>query len=144
MIELTPQISLIELLYFLGGVAGLVYAWRWTRRAESDKAGLLKLGLNGGRLLAARINLAIGWCMMAKLAIYTTAGFLTMTLPPASNSGDITWQSSLLGLGFILAEYLAVWLLRYINSMYDEMARFFDTAARNAAAQRRRPSEGGA
>jgi hypothetical protein len=133
-IELTPQISLLEVLYCLGGLAGFLYALRWTIHAEEDKNGLLRYKLNGGRMLAAKINVAIGWVMLIKLGIYTIAAIVAMSVPPAGDDGDtITWQSTVIGLVFLTAEYLAVYLLRYLNSKYDEMSRYFDTASRDAA-----------
>jgi hypothetical protein len=133
MYEITPQISLLEVLYFLGGLAGFIYALRWTMHAEADKSGLIQIRLNGGRMLAAKINVAIGRVMLAKLTIYTFAAMAAMTVPPAGFDDTISWQSSVIGIVFLASEYMAVWLLRYLNSKYDEMSRYFDTAKRDAA-----------
>lgn len=130
MIELTESISLVEVIYFLGGVAGLMYALRWTFLAEEDKSGLERDGIDGGRKAAARINTAIGRVMTAKLIVYTIAGALSMTLPPAGS--DITWQSTVIGLFIVAGELLAVWLLRYINARYDEMVRYFEAHQQDA------------
>jgi hypothetical protein len=128
MIELTDQISLIEVIYFLGGVAGLMYALRWLSMAQSDRRSLDPS--DGGRIHAATINVVIGRVMTAKLTVYSVAGGLAMTLPPAGS--DVTWQSTVIGLAVVSGEILAVWLLRYINARYDEMVRYFEAHQQEA------------
>jgi hypothetical protein len=136
MIELTESISLIEVIYFLGGVAGLMYALRWLSMAESDRRSLDPS--DGGRIHAATINVVIGRVMTAKLTVYSIAGALAMTLPPAGS--DVTWQSTVIGLAVVSGEILAVWLLRYINARYDEMVRYFE-AHQQEAHHLRKPAQ---
>lgn len=129
MYALSSTISLLEVLYTLTGLLGLIYAIRWTLKAESDRRGLLAEGLNGGRALAASINCAIGRAMSAKLGIYVMVGCLAMTLPNAAGAETPPWQSTVSGLAFLCSQGIAVWLLVFLNNRYDAMARYFDRHA---------------
>lgn len=136
MYSITDTVTLLELVYTLTGLIGLIYAVRWSLKARADRHGLKAEGINGGRAIAASINCAIGWAMCAKLAVYVLVGCLTMMLPVADGD-DPPWQSTVSGVLFLFSQGIAVWLLIFLNNQYDQMVRYFEAHQQDAHHLRR-------
>lgn len=131
-----PNVTLLELLYTLGGIATVFHAWRWKNRADIDGQALIDAQLNGGRMLAVTINQTVGWVMMGKNAIYVVVGLAAMFTTPATQPASIV--STILGLCFLAGQMLSVFLMVRINHLYDRMTAYYVAHPRQTMAMNER------
>lgn len=123
--EINQSVSFIELLYTLGGIYGALHALHWLGQSNIARDDLIQNGLNGGRLIATRINITVGQCMSVKMLLYVIVGINAMTFPPLGGTGDVQPQSALSGLCFLMMEAIAVWMMQHMNTLYDLGIRYF-------------------
>ena len=84
MFDLTPTISVLEVLYALVAVYGLVVTALNAWDAWGDYQFILQRTLNGGRRLVARGNIRRECLRMAQLASCLVIAIYAMTRPPAT------------------------------------------------------------
>ena len=130
-IELTDTISLIEVAYTLGGTIALVFALIWTWRAQRDRDGLVVTNTNGGRLIATRINLTVGYGIAVKAMIYIVLGLTAMT---TAGAGYVTVQSIVFALALIFAQVVSIFMMVHITTLHELLIRHYDALARQKRA----------
>lgn len=129
LIELTNTISLVEAIYTIGGIIGLIYSLHWTFDAERDRNALVMANINGGRLIASRINLTIGYGMSIKMMGYMIIGASAMT---TAGVGYVTVQGIVTAIVLLSQEAVAVWIMTHITYLYDLLVYYYDDLARKA------------